>query len=231
MAKVPFKRIRERAAKRKGGEKILSKPFAQEAQQQGAGQARDDRVLSEMAAGSFRRASYGASSRRNGRASRRRSSNSIPSGCCSSRPSSGRSWPRTSASCAIRKRSSRYATTRGSWARSRPSTAASASFWPPGRPTTRRACGGVRQARLTAGRFQRPVPAALPRLGRLRAVGPRAALPARCRRADQRDGTSKKDLRAAQAQLNAWKEESGLPMAQFRASALCRSARTTTWRG
>ena len=26
-------------------------------------------------------------------------------------------------------------------------------------------------------------------------------------------GTSKKDLRAAQAQLNAWKEESGLPMA------------------
>ena len=32
-------------------------------------------------------------------------------------------------------------------------------------------------------------------------------------------GTSKKDLRAAQAQLNAWKQESGLPMAHV--SRIC----------
>src|SRR5204862_86669 len=58
--------------------------------------------------------SRGPCSTTSGRASRKPSSSSMPSGCCFSPPSSGRSSPPTSASCAIRRRSGRCARTPGS---------------------------------------------------------------------------------------------------------------------
>lgn len=49
MAKVPFKRIRERAAKRKGGEKILVTLLPKTRDNKALAKLGDDRVLSEMA--------------------------------------------------------------------------------------------------------------------------------------------------------------------------------------
>ncbi len=49
MAKVPFKRIRERAAKRKGGEKVLTTLLPEKRDNKALAKLSDDRVLSEMA--------------------------------------------------------------------------------------------------------------------------------------------------------------------------------------
>ncbi|MBN9511948.1 MAG: DNA-3-methyladenine glycosylase I [Alphaproteobacteria bacterium] len=49
MAKVPFKRIRERAAKRKGGEKVLTILLPKTRDNKALAKLGDDRVLSEMA--------------------------------------------------------------------------------------------------------------------------------------------------------------------------------------
>lgn len=49
MAKVPFKRIRERAAKRKGGEKVLTTLLPKKRDNKTLAKLGDDRVLSEMA--------------------------------------------------------------------------------------------------------------------------------------------------------------------------------------
>ena len=49
MAKVPFKRIRERAAKRKGGEKVLTTLLPKKRDNKALAKLSDDRVLSEMA--------------------------------------------------------------------------------------------------------------------------------------------------------------------------------------
>jgi 3-methyladenine DNA glycosylase Tag len=49
MAKVPFKRIRERAAKRKGGEKVLASLLPKRPSNKALAKLADDRVLSEMA--------------------------------------------------------------------------------------------------------------------------------------------------------------------------------------
>lgn len=49
MAKVPFKRIRERAARRKGGEKVLASLLPGKPDHKALAKLRDDRVLSEMA--------------------------------------------------------------------------------------------------------------------------------------------------------------------------------------
>jgi 3-methyladenine DNA glycosylase Tag len=49
MAKVPFKRIRERAAKRKGGEKVLTTLLPKKRDNKALAKLGDDRVLSEMA--------------------------------------------------------------------------------------------------------------------------------------------------------------------------------------
>ena len=49
MAKVPFKRIRERAAKRKGGEKVLTTLLPRKRDNKALAKLSDDRVLSEMA--------------------------------------------------------------------------------------------------------------------------------------------------------------------------------------
>lgn len=49
MARVPFKRIRERAAKRKGGEKVLASLLPGKQDVKALAQLPDDRVLSEMA--------------------------------------------------------------------------------------------------------------------------------------------------------------------------------------
>ena len=49
MAKVPFKRIRERAAKRKGGEKVLTTLLPKTRDNKDLAKLSDDRVLSEMA--------------------------------------------------------------------------------------------------------------------------------------------------------------------------------------
>ena len=53
MAKVPFKRIRERAAKRKGGEKVLASLLPKKPNNKALAKLGDDRVLSEMAARVF----------------------------------------------------------------------------------------------------------------------------------------------------------------------------------
>ena len=53
MAKVPFKRIRERAAKRKGGEKVLASLMPKKPNNKALAKLGDDRVLSEMAARVF----------------------------------------------------------------------------------------------------------------------------------------------------------------------------------
>ena len=53
MAKVPFKRICERAAKRKGGEKVLSSLLPKKPNNKALAKLGDDRVLSEMAARVF----------------------------------------------------------------------------------------------------------------------------------------------------------------------------------
>ena len=53
MAKVPFKRIRERAAKRKGGEKVLTSLLPKKPNNKALARLGDDRVLSEMAARVF----------------------------------------------------------------------------------------------------------------------------------------------------------------------------------
>jgi 3-methyladenine DNA glycosylase Tag len=53
MAKVPFKRIRERAAKRKGGEKVLASLLPKKPNNKALARLGDDRVLSEMAARVF----------------------------------------------------------------------------------------------------------------------------------------------------------------------------------
>ncbi len=53
MAKVPFKRIRERAAKRKGGEKVLASLMPKRPNNKALAKLPDDRVLSEMAARVF----------------------------------------------------------------------------------------------------------------------------------------------------------------------------------
>ena len=52
-AKVPFKRIRERAAKRKGGEKVLVSLLPKKPNNKALAKLPDDRVLSEMAARVF----------------------------------------------------------------------------------------------------------------------------------------------------------------------------------
>ena len=49
MARVPFKRIRERAAKRKGGEKVLASLMPKKRDNKALAKLADDRVLSEMA--------------------------------------------------------------------------------------------------------------------------------------------------------------------------------------
>jgi 3-methyladenine DNA glycosylase Tag len=49
VAKVPFKRIRERAAKRKGGEKVLASLLPKRPNNKALAKLGDDRVLSEMA--------------------------------------------------------------------------------------------------------------------------------------------------------------------------------------
>lgn len=49
MAKVPFKRIRERAARRKGGEKVLASLLPKKPDHKALARVGDDRVLSEMA--------------------------------------------------------------------------------------------------------------------------------------------------------------------------------------
>lgn len=49
MAKIPFKRIRERAAKRKGGEKQLARLLPKKRDNKALAGLADDRVLSEMA--------------------------------------------------------------------------------------------------------------------------------------------------------------------------------------
>ncbi len=53
VARVPFKRIRERAAKRKGGEKVLASLMPQRPNNKALAKLPDDRVLSEMAARVF----------------------------------------------------------------------------------------------------------------------------------------------------------------------------------
>ena len=53
MAKVPFKRIRERAAKRKGGDKVLASLMPRKPNNKAVAKLGDDRVLSEMAARVF----------------------------------------------------------------------------------------------------------------------------------------------------------------------------------
>jgi len=53
MAKVPFKRIRERAAKRKGGEKVLASLMPKKPSNKALAKLGDDRVLSEIAARVF----------------------------------------------------------------------------------------------------------------------------------------------------------------------------------
>ena len=53
VAKVPFKRIRERAAKRKGGEKVLVSLLPKKPNNKALAKLPDDRVLSEMAARVF----------------------------------------------------------------------------------------------------------------------------------------------------------------------------------
>lgn len=49
MARVPFKRIRERAAKRKGGEKVLASLLLKKRNSMALARLTDDRILSEMA--------------------------------------------------------------------------------------------------------------------------------------------------------------------------------------
>ena len=49
MAKVPFKRIRERAAKRKGGEKVLASLLPKKPNNKALAKLGDDRVLADMA--------------------------------------------------------------------------------------------------------------------------------------------------------------------------------------
>jgi 3-methyladenine DNA glycosylase Tag len=49
MARVPFKRIRERAAKRKGGENVLASLLPEKPDHKALAKLGDDRVLSEMA--------------------------------------------------------------------------------------------------------------------------------------------------------------------------------------
>src|SRR5690349_998416 len=49
MAKVPFKRIRERATKRKGGEQVLASLLPRKPNNKALAKLSDDRVLSEMA--------------------------------------------------------------------------------------------------------------------------------------------------------------------------------------
>jgi 3-methyladenine DNA glycosylase Tag len=53
MAKVPFKRIRERAARRKGGEKVLASLLPKKPNNKALAKLGDDRVLSEIAARVF----------------------------------------------------------------------------------------------------------------------------------------------------------------------------------
>src|SRR5260370_42449913 len=53
VARVPFKRIRERAAKRKGGEKVLASLMPKKPSNKALAKLGDDRVLSEMAARVF----------------------------------------------------------------------------------------------------------------------------------------------------------------------------------
>ena len=53
MAKITFKRIRERAAMRKGGEKVLASLLPKKPNNKALAKLSDDRVLSEMAARVF----------------------------------------------------------------------------------------------------------------------------------------------------------------------------------
>ena len=53
VAKVPFKRIRERAAKRKGGEKVLASLMPKKPNNKALAKLPDDREMSEMAAVRF----------------------------------------------------------------------------------------------------------------------------------------------------------------------------------
>jgi 3-methyladenine DNA glycosylase Tag len=53
LARVPFKRIRERAAKRKGGEKVLASLLPKKPNNKALAKLGDDRVLSEIAARVF----------------------------------------------------------------------------------------------------------------------------------------------------------------------------------
>jgi 3-methyladenine DNA glycosylase Tag len=53
LARVPFKRIRERAARRKGGEKVLAGLMPKKPNNKALARLPDDRILSDMAARIF----------------------------------------------------------------------------------------------------------------------------------------------------------------------------------
>ncbi len=53
MARVPFKRIRERAAKRKGGDKVIASLLPKKPDKKALAKLGDDRILSDMAARIF----------------------------------------------------------------------------------------------------------------------------------------------------------------------------------
>ena len=189
VAKVPFKRIRERAAKRKGGEKVLASLLPKKPNNKALAKLPDDRVLSEMAARvfsagfvwsvidkkwpGFEEAFLGFNPKR-----------------LLFQPAEF--WEKLASDKRIVRNPQKIRSVRDNARFVSEIAAEHGSFgkfladWPADDQVG--PAGSVRQARLAAGRFQRPVPAALPRLGRLRAVGRRAALPARCRRADQRHG-------------------------------------------
>ena len=211
---IAFKTIRARAAKRKGGEAALAsllpkvpprrrwhadgRPRAGgDGQAHLLGRLRVERDREEVAGlrGGVPRAS-----------SRKRLAASSPT-------SSGRGWPATSASCAIRRRSWPCATTRSSSPTSPASTAASASFSASGRPTIRSACSSCwpSAARASAARTGQYF---------LRFIGKDCFITSADMVACLRDAgldiaespTSKKDLRKIQDQFNAWAKETGLPL-------------------
>ena len=71
MAKVPFKRIRERAAKRKGGDKVLASLLPKKPNNKALAKLPDDRVLADMAERIFSAVSCGTSATAAGSTSKR----------------------------------------------------------------------------------------------------------------------------------------------------------------
>ena len=231
MAKVPFKRIRERAAKRKGGEKVLASLLPKKPNNKALAKLGDDRVLSEMAARVFS-AGFVWSVIDNKWPGFEEAFLEFNPKRLLFQPAEF--WEKLASDKRIVRNPQKIKSVRENAKFVSEVAAEHGSFgkflatWPADDQVGLMEVFAKRGSRLGgfSGQYL------------LRFLGWDAFVLSGSVLLCLRDsgvaigaGTSKKDLRAAQAQFNAWKQESGLPITHISRICACRSARTIRWSG